>query len=199
MFPYIAIFGFWCANKLNNYSRYSDIQMDSFCKPCKNRKTERQRSDAITTRLCYHFIWCISKIISEKPTKVNWGTPSTNTVSLSKIWPSDDWFTRVPVRNQHLYMLIHCILYQITLIISILSFFASNYYFLSCWLTITISPGINLIWNNCMFLVALSTLKIIYPADVRNNALFLILTFMKGLWISMYGVPTCVQAVNATK
>lgn len=125
---------------------------------------------------------------------------STNIVSLSKLWPSDDRFANVPERNQHLYMLIHCILFQIILIISILCFFASNYCFLSCWLAIIISPGINLIWNKCMFPVALSTLKIIYPANVRNNVLSFILTFRKGLWISMcWQVPTWVQAVNPPK
>lgn len=119
---------------------------------------------------------------------------------MSKIWSSDDWFGNVPERNQHLNKLIYCILFQIIFITSTLCFFASNYCFLSCWLTIIISPGINLIWNNCMFPFALSTLRIICPASLRNNALSLPLIFRISLWIfKCWQVPTYVQAFSSPK
>lgn len=149
--------------------------------PCKwvystnlaRTKKERKRSGAITTRLLSIHLIYIRNSFSETHKNQLRHSYSANTESMSKIWPSDDWFGNVPERNQHLNKLIYCILFQIMLITSLLWFFASNYCFLSCWLAVIISPGKNLIWNNCMFPFALSTLRIICPASFRSNALSL--------------------------
>lgn len=127
-----------------------------------------------------------------KPTKTPWCykyKKSEQNLALSWL----DLLTYVK-ENSTWYMLIHCILFQIILIISILCFFASNYCFLSCWLTVLISPGRNLIWNNCVLLVALSTLR------TQKSCTVFILAFKKGLWMLMcWWVSVCVQAVTSPK
>lgn len=72
MFPYFAIFGIWCEDKVNSYSGYSAMQMGFILQALQGQRDKEERSGTITTRLCYHFTWCVSEIPSVKPTKVNW-------------------------------------------------------------------------------------------------------------------------------
>lgn len=144
IFPHFVIFAKWWEDKINNYSGFNAMQMGLLYKPCKGRERE------ITTSLLSMHLIYIRNNLSEAHKKSTETPYSINRkiCSMRKIWPSDDWFGNVPERNQHLNKLIYCILFQIILITSILCFFASRYCFLSCWLTVIISPGINLIWNN---------------------------------------------------
>ena len=68
MFPYFAIFGIWCEDKVNNYRGYSAMQMGLFYKPCKDRETERQRREIwychYQTLLSLHLM-CIRNNFSE--------------------------------------------------------------------------------------------------------------------------------------